>query len=240
MIWVPLNGAATLVFLLGSKVSVNYSMAPPRDAVDQTVARPPVADGDPYSTPVPRHFASNSMGFFFPSQWHMNSMFFFFHLNGTCFFLHSPFLDDILLVPSWSYSFGKWDVVFCPPMEPQQIKRGGFQSFTVAGNGCGKEITSLIFSLGVGSRPFWERSGSIFDGKPGKTLWLQVMGDGSKSMISCTIWVINGSKYVTVCSGNDYPLSSCFRVPFGWVFVVGKVTNSAVSRKDCKDTVLLT
>mmetsp|Transcript_69008 Transcript_69008/g.152268 ORF Transcript_69008/g.152268 Transcript_69008/m.152268 type:complete len:91 (+) Transcript_69008:79-351(+) len=33
-------------------VSVNYSMAPPRDAVDQTVARPPVADGDPYSTPV--------------------------------------------------------------------------------------------------------------------------------------------------------------------------------------------
>ena len=36
---------------------MNYSMAPPRDAVDQTVARPPVADGDPYSTPVPRHFA---------------------------------------------------------------------------------------------------------------------------------------------------------------------------------------
>ena len=59
-------------------------------------------------------------------------------------------------------------------------------------------------------------------------------------MISFIIWVINGSKYVTVFSGNDCPLSSYFRVPFAWVFVVGKVTNSAVSRKDCKDTVLLT
>jgi hypothetical protein len=185
MIWAPLNGAGTLVFLLGSKVSVNYSMAPPRDAVDQTVARPPVADGDPYSTPVPRHFASNSHGFFHvfsPSQWHM------------LVFLHSPFLDDILLVPSWSYSFA-------PLWDPNRSS-GGFQSFT-AGNGCGKEITSLIFSLGVGSRPFWERIGSIFDGKPGKTLWLQVMWDRSKSMISFIIWVINGSKYVTVFSGND-------------------------------------
>eukprot|EP00435_Cladocopium_sp_Y103_P049916 s129_g15.t1 len=33
-------------------VSLNYSMAPPRDAVDQTIARPPTADGNPYSTPV--------------------------------------------------------------------------------------------------------------------------------------------------------------------------------------------
>eukprot|EP00913_Durusdinium_trenchii_P034514 g32288.t2 len=33
-------------------VNVNYSMAPPPVAVDQTVAVPPVADGNPYSTPV--------------------------------------------------------------------------------------------------------------------------------------------------------------------------------------------
>mmetsp|Transcript_1072 Transcript_1072/g.1192 ORF Transcript_1072/g.1192 Transcript_1072/m.1192 type:complete len:92 (+) Transcript_1072:103-378(+) len=31
---------------------LDYSSAPPRDAVDQTLARPPVADGNPYSTPV--------------------------------------------------------------------------------------------------------------------------------------------------------------------------------------------
>ena len=34
------------------EVKLNYSLAPPPAAVDQTVARPPVADGDPYSTPV--------------------------------------------------------------------------------------------------------------------------------------------------------------------------------------------
>jgi hypothetical protein len=77
---------------------VNYSMAPPRDAVDQTVARPPVADGDPYSTPVPRHFASNSHGFFHvfsPSQWHM-LVFCIPHSWTT--FCWSP-LDPILLPP---------------------------------------------------------------------------------------------------------------------------------------------
>mmetsp|Transcript_117118 Transcript_117118/g.164686 ORF Transcript_117118/g.164686 Transcript_117118/m.164686 type:complete len:92 (+) Transcript_117118:81-356(+) len=33
-------------------VDLNYTMAPPKDAVDQTIARPPIADGNPYSTPV--------------------------------------------------------------------------------------------------------------------------------------------------------------------------------------------
>ena len=136
---------------------MNYSMAPPRDAVDQTVARPPVADGDPYSTPVPRHFASNSRVFFPISMAHV-------------FFLHSPFLDDsvgpLLILFFWKVRRS----CLHPYGTPTDHSSGGFQSFTVAGNGCGKEITSLIFSLGVGSRPFWERSGSIFDGKPGKTL----------------------------------------------------------------------
>ena len=40
-------------FGIAVEVALNYSMAPPKDAVDQTIARPPIADGNPYSTPAP-------------------------------------------------------------------------------------------------------------------------------------------------------------------------------------------
>lgn len=133
MIWVPLNGAATLVFLLGSKVSVNYSMAPPRDAVDQTVARPPVADGDPYSTPVPRHFASNSMGFFSPSQWHMNSMFFF-PSQWHMFFFAFPILGRHFVGPLLILFFWKVRRSFLPPYGTPTDQARGVPVFY-----CGRE-----------------------------------------------------------------------------------------------------
>ena len=41
---------------LAVEVALNYSMAPPKDAVDQTIARPPIVDGNPYSTPAPWFF----------------------------------------------------------------------------------------------------------------------------------------------------------------------------------------
>lgn len=43
-------------FGIAVEVDLNYTMAPPKDAVDQTIARPPIADGNPYSTPAPWSF----------------------------------------------------------------------------------------------------------------------------------------------------------------------------------------